>query len=357
MRISKTDSKNIGRPFLRGRPIPHEEERSTMGFEKYSHVCVAPYFGAKADSEVQKAYRLFMPKQGVDTFVDAYGGMGNIVLNIRTFFGEGTKKVYNELTAELIAVFRCLKDPEKAKKFRRLMLETESEISSDKFFETKARWDNYYEALSAKTEQERQAVARELFGSDVDMAVSAYTYILLSRNGDMSSFKTQLIREIRARVRDKAYTMLEVTRALKDIEIENQDAIDIINQYKDQESAMLFLDPPYPPDTRNPSSRKKKACKSEEDDGKKLRTYRHEMSNAEHQRLLEAILDARAKVMICSYDKGNELYNDMLTKAAGWKKIHVCERYCNADVSFRRHVKSMRDEYVWVNYDYNWKTK
>ena len=81
----------------------------------------------------------------------------------------------------------------------------------------------------------------------------------------------------------------------------------------------MYLDPPYLLGTRS---------------GKQ---YKHEMSDEEHEEMLQKAIDSKAKIMISGY--ASEMYDDML---AGWRRKE-----------FRSHAEmgNSRIEVVWMNYE------
>lgn len=88
--------------------------------------------------------------------------------------------------------------------------------------------------------------------------------------------------------------VLSLCGRLKNAQIENIDAIELIRRYSDTES-LLYLDPPYPLDLREKNM------------------YKHEMKNAQHEELLRAVMKSKSKIILSSYD--NDLYNNALK---GW---------------------------------------
>ena len=88
--------------------------------------------------------------------------------------------------------------------------------------------------------------------------------------------------------------ILDVCDRLKDAQIENVDALQLIERYNDADT-LLYLDPPY---LQNIRKRNMYAC---------------EMTDKQHIELLELILKRKSKVIISAYD--NELYNEYLK---GW---------------------------------------
>jgi DNA adenine methylase len=92
-------------------------------------------------------------------------------------------------------------------------------------------------------------------------------------------------------------TILEATKRLKEVQIENQEAVTLIERYN-REDCLIYADPPYILETRT------------------QRHYAHEMTNEEHVDLLRTLNNHTGFVFLSGYD--SELYNDLLP---GWKKI------------------------------------
>ena len=87
----------------------------------------------------------------------------------------------------------------------------------------------------------------------------------------------------------------EVACRLKNTQIENIDALELIRRY-DSPDTLLYLDPPYPLSIREKNM------------------YRHEMTDEQHIELLELVKKSKSKIILSSYD--NELYN---TALQGWE--------------------------------------
>ncbi len=111
--------------------------------------------------------------------------------------------------------------------------------------------------------------------------------------------------------------ILQAAERLRGVQIENRPAEDIIEQY-DHEKVFQYWDPPYLLGTRH---------------GKQ---YKCEMSDSQHESLLNKALKSRAKIMISGYD--SDLYNDMLK---GWYR---CEAVAYSQVC------SKKKEVIWMNY-------
>jgi hypothetical protein len=113
-------------------------------------------------------------------------------------------------------------------------------------------------------------------------------------------------------------TLELASKRLLQAQIENQDALKLIERYN-KEEVFIYADPPYPLDTR------------------KNYLYENEMANDEHIKLLKLLLKHKGKVMISSYE--NDLYNNFLKY---WKKEY---KNTTAENSIKR------TEVIYMNYD------
>lgn len=89
----------------------------------------------------------------------------------------------------------------------------------------------------------------------------------------------------------------QVADRLMDAQIENRNALDVIKLY-DGPEMLLYADPPYMKGTRTLNGDQ----------------YRHEMTDADHEALLMALLEYKGMVLLSGYD--NAMYRDMLP---GWQ--------------------------------------
>lgn len=113
-------------------------------------------------------------------------------------------------------------------------------------------------------------------------------------------------------------TIYEVARRLKDVQIENRPALDIIRRF-DGPNVLVYADPPYLQDTRT-------AHRDQ---------YNHEMSDADHVELLEALNRHSGMVLLSGYDC--ELYQDMLFD---WQVVRT---------SAQAERGAARIECLWLN--------
>lgn len=113
--------------------------------------------------------------------------------------------------------------------------------------------------------------------------------------------------------------ILEVAERLRKVQIDNQPAIKIIQRFN-YPDVFIYADPPYLLRTRT------------------SKQYRYEMTDEDHEELLEVLAESKAKVMISGYE--NDMYNSRLK---GWNKE-----------SFRSNSEYGwgRVETVWFNFDH-----
>lgn len=93
--------------------------------------------------------------------------------------------------------------------------------------------------------------------------------------------------------------LAEVAWRLADAEIENRDALEVVRRHRSPD-CLIYADPPYLPATRTQTM------------------YGCEMSQSEHEELLEVLLAHPGPVVLSGYV--SELYDDVL---AGWKQISL----------------------------------
>ncbi|MDP9439267.1 MAG: DNA adenine methylase [Actinomycetota bacterium] len=110
---------------------------------------------------------------------------------------------------------------------------------------------------------------------------------------------------------------------LKDVEIRSIDAVRFIAS-QNSPNTLVYADPPYLHETR--------ASK---------RYYNHEMSDADHLRLIEALLTHTGPVLLSGYDSA--LYRDALA-GRGWRRYEFLGRQQN-----RRPGSPAKREIVWAN--------
>ncbi len=114
---------------------------------------------------------------------------------------------------------------------------------------------------------------------------------------------------------------------LKEVQIENLDVIDLIKKY-DKEDTLFYLDPPYIAETR-----------------KQKKSYDHEMTNEQHEELVEVLLNIKGKVVLSGYE--HSIYDKLINN--GWKKIMLGDYTKYSQKSNNGELEKGK-EFVWINY-------
>ncbi|RLF31666.1 MAG: DNA adenine methylase, partial [Thermoplasmata archaeon] len=116
-------------------------------------------------------------------------------------------------------------------------------------------------------------------------------------------------------------TLPEIAQRLLRVQIENDDATNVIKRY-DSEETLFYCDPPYPHESRGDNS-----------------AYRYEMTDEEHEELAEILHSVKGKVALSGYhcDLLDTLYKD-------WNCIEAPEKTIHS-------VKAKRREVLWTNYE------
>lgn len=111
--------------------------------------------------------------------------------------------------------------------------------------------------------------------------------------------------------------IVDVTERLRMVQIENRPALEVIKRF-DYPNVYMYLDPPYLLGTRT------------------RKQYRHEMTDTDHEELLQIIMKCRARITISGY--ASEMYDDYLQS---WTRMEFPGRAEHAGV---------RTEVIWMNF-------
>jgi DNA adenine methylase len=243
--------------------------------------------------------------------INWFGGKGNMVSKLLKFipshriyvevFGGGASllfakkpspvEVYNDIDSGLVNFFRVLRDKDKFQRFYEKVYLTP--YSREEFYYCKATWED------CEDEVER-----------------AYRWFVVARMSFSGKFGHSWSFNVTASGRGmakKCSTWLGVIEELPlfherfmTVQIEHKDFRDLIKTY-DTKDTFFYLDPPYVPETRK--------------DGK----YKHEMTEKDHEDLVEILLTIKGKAMLSGYI--NRIYKRL--EDEGWIR-HDFETACHA---------------------------
>lgn len=114
-----------------------------------------------------------------------------------------------------------------------------------------------------------------------------------------------------------------IVERLRKVRIENQDARDLLKQVLNRPGTLVYLDPPYSTERTN--------------------GYDHDQRDEGfHKELLALVCKAKCMIVISGYDNG--LYDSMLKKQSGWRKIKL-----KAHTQGSNGKRFTRTEVLWRN--------
>ena len=232
---------------------------------------------------------------------------------VEPFFGSGAVlfskppsdiETVNDLDSDVTNLFRCIqKDPER---LGRLVMTTP--YSREEY------------------EKQFEGIDKTLYISDFDRAagflIRCWQGHGYRTNGHKVGWKNDVVGRERAYALWNWYRLpewiIEIAERLRQVQIENRPALEVIKRF-DYPAVFMYIDPPYLWATRH---------------GKQ---YRHEMTDADHEELLQTSLQSKAKIMISGYE--SDMYNKYLS---GWNKKYF---------SSCAEGGKQRQEVIWMNYE------
>lgn len=227
------------------------------------------------------------------TYVEPFGGAASVLLRKPRSYAE----IYNDLDGEVVNLFRVARDH--GDELRRVLELTP--FAREEFVLS-------YKPSDDSLEQARRTVIRSAMGFGT------------SSIGRTTGFRASSTRNGQTPANDLRfypYALMPLIDRLKGVTIENRDALEVMRAHDSRETAH-YVDPPYVASTR--------------DHG---RDYRHEMEDADHVRLAEALRALKGFVILSGYD--SPLYADLFP---GWRKVH---RLTRADAA------GERTEVLWLS--------
>lgn len=237
-------------------------------------------------------------------YVEPYGGAASVLLRKARSYAE----VYNDLDADVVNLFRVLRSDRAADLIRLVEL---TPFARDEFEASYLPSDDPVEAA-------RRLIARSFmgFGSTASNA------------GSRTGFRPACNRAGTTPAHDWADyppALAAIVERLRGVVIENRPALDVMAQ-QDGPETLHYVDPPYVHATRG---------KARKQSGRPYNVYVHEMEDAEHEAMIDALLNLEGMVVLSGYDC--PLYQRRL---AGWTRV---DRAARADAALAR-VES-----IWIS--------
>jgi len=234
-------------------------------------------------------------------YTEAFGGAAGVLLRKPRAYAE----VYNDLDGDVVNFFRVLRDP--AHRAQLVQACALTPYARDEF-------DQAWEPTDDPIERARRTAVRAQMGFGSAGATKGSTGLRTDTKRKHTTAQMDWLSYPDA--------IAAAGQRFAGVLIENRPAIDVLQQH-DTPETLHFVDPPYMHETRELRSRS---------------GYRHELSDDDHEDLLQAVLELEGFVVLCGYD--SDLYNTWLD---GWEKHST-----DARISAGRGT-AMRQEVVWLN--------
>lgn len=236
-------------------------------------------------------------------YVEPFGGAAGVLLQKERSYAE----VYNDLDGDVVNFFAVLRD----KELRCQLIEacTLTPYARDEF-------DLAWEPCSGPVERARRLAVRAQMGFGSAGATKGRTGFRIDTKRAYSTAQHHWMEYPEA--------IAAAGQRMAGVLIENRPAIEVMRQH-DAPDTLHFVDPPYLHTTRvmQPG---------------KAGYYRHEMTDAQHEELLDCVRNLEGYVVLCGYD--SVLYRQLLQ---GWRHFTT-----QARISAGRGT-ALRTENVWIN--------
>lgn len=225
-------------------------------------------------------------------YVEPFGGAGSVLLRKPRVYAE----VYNDLDDEVVNLFRVLRDPVGGGRLMELLRLTPF---------ARAEFELAYEPSEDAIERARRLVVRSYmgFGSNAHACVGS--------GASSTGFRADSNRSGTTPAHDWANypdALALIIKRLAGVVIEQRPALDLMKRYGDRPDVLLYVDPPYLPETRSlPHVR-----------GGMRGHYTHELTVADHAALLDFLRGLAGMVALSGYP--SPLYDDALI---GWRRVET----------------------------------
>lgn len=238
-------------------------------------------------------------------YCEPFGGAAGVLMQKPRAYSE----IYNDLDGDLVNLFRIMQDDNQRQKLTELLVLTPY---------ARAEFERAWKPARNSLERARRLVIRAQMGFGSAGATKGTT-----------GFRIDTKREYETAQHVWAMypsNLAAIGLRLTGVLIENRPAVDVMRNH-DTLNTLFYVDPPYVHKTRCRITGKGSA-----------RGYRHEMDDAEHHELLNALQNLDGMVVLSGYP--NPLYDEALQ---GWERHTTTAR-----ISGGRGT-SLREEVVWLN--------
>lgn len=218
-------------------------------------------------------------------------------------------EVLNDLSDDLVNLFRVLRSPMRAK------------ILAHKLWATPYSRRDYELSLiptRRPIERARRLIARSRMGWGSSAQITSGRTGYRSNSGRAKSSSGEAVW---AKIPNE---ILLYTERLRGVNIEHRDALEVIAQH-DSKHTLFYVDPPYMAETRKAIAKESRTTKM----------YTHDLVTADHEKLLAALKTLKGMTVISGYP--SDLYDSALS---GWRRMEK--------PSFD-YGRNARTEVIWLS--------
>lgn len=269
------------------------------------------YYGGKNATKIQKKIQALIPAHKVS--IEPYAGSAGITLNKK----RSDIEIISDGDKDISHLLKTMADEIKGDELRKRLKQLDIDKSNFKYAKT-AKVYNYYGM------------------SDVEKAVCIFLVICFSFNAARKSYRAIDKKDYQRRINkniDKVY------KRLQKVDVRCMDAIDLINEYKEEQDVFMAIDPPYVSWLRTTKE-----------------VYSIEAPYSEQYNLLTALTtgDIKANMILFGYRSPSnsiDLYDYVLLRKH-WTR-YVLSEVSKASANVKEGEKKPKAiEYIWLSPNY-----
>lgn len=265
---------------------------------------LTPYYGGKFN-KVGRFIAEILPKHR--HYVEPCGGMAGVLMIKEPSFCE----IYNDIDNNIVNLFEVVRDPILCKQLEELLHLTPY---------SREEWRRCQKTFRTETdplEKARKVYVTLSMGFAGSLGNKAFSW-------GGPKYESSVARTF--------FNGLEslpvIHHRIKNIIIENKDALDIAKKW-DTSETLQYWDPPYRKENR-----------------KTFGDYSEEIDSNYHAMILDFLISCKSKIILSGYD--NEVYNSALS-GSDFRKISL-STFSAVSLSNGKGYDSKRTECLWINY-------
>lgn len=237
-------------------------------------------------------------------YVEPFGGAASVLLRKPRAFSE----VYNDLDDEVVTLFQVMRDEALAARLVAAIIATPF---------ARAEFEAAFLPADDPVERARRLVVRSFMGHGSNA----------SNINRKTGFRANLVNRVAGSLdwANLPPSLAQVAARFVGVVVERRPALQVIARY-DVPDCLIYADPPYVHETRSSGKRK---------GGELYCAYPCEMSDADHEELLDALRASSAMIVLSGYP--NSLYDNALSN---WRRVTI-DTYADG--------ARPRTEALWLN--------